>query len=103
MLKIKARCVEMMKAPAFTNKGVFLPCCWCDSQNLQDWKDLGFFNQEFHISNLQTSEDVRGVFGSETWQDFYQMLYIDPASAPEVCRRKCGDTGDYNSTKRIQR
>jgi hypothetical protein len=104
-IKIKPDCLNG-KQVAFINKGFFTPCCQIDGwRQLEPFKELGFFNEKFHISNLKNKEDIDKVFESEEWQTFYDNLFIDPENAPWTCIDKCGykDNVKISHDKRLNR
>jgi hypothetical protein len=97
-LKIKPQCLKG-KQVAFINKGFFTPCCQIDGwRQLEPFKELGFLDEEFHISNLKTQEDISTIFESKIWQDFYNNLLENPEEAPWVCKKVCG----YKDGKKIK-
>lgn len=102
-IKINPQCLKG-KQVAFINKGFFTPCCQVDGwRQLQPFEELGMLDDKFHISNLKSEEDIEAVFESEEWQDFYQLLMLQPEEAPWVCIKKCGvkDGEKVSHDKRI--
>ena len=72
----------------FNSMGYFIPCCEQDPL-VESMESLGFYQEKFHIDNLHTEEDIKNVFMSDTWQDFYMGLYDDAANAPKKCQSFC--------------
>jgi hypothetical protein len=68
--------------------GYFIPCCEKD-QYVESMEKRGFYQKKFHIDNLHTVEDIKNVFMSDTWQDFWQGLINDPSNAPAQCQQFC--------------
>lgn len=91
-MKIEPRCLAMEKTKQlmFSSYGYMLPCCECDTEkHVVDFKTLGFFKDSFHLSNLNTPEDIKEVLNSEEWQSFYKGLLDDPDNAPSICKTFC--------------
>jgi hypothetical protein len=72
----------------FNSMGYFIPCCEMD-QWVPELEERGFFRPEFHIDNLHTADDIKNVFMSDTWQDFWTGLESDPDNAPRKCQSFC--------------
>ena len=92
MTKIAPDCLrlEFTKQLMFTSKGYFLPCCECDTRNSRkEFQRLGFFQEKFHVDNLESVEQVKAVINSNEWQDFYKDLLSDPENSPEICKEFC--------------
>ena len=91
-VEIDADCLpnnrEDIKDIMFNSMGYFIPCCEQDSQ-IESMEELGFFQEKFHIDNLHTAEDVKNVFMSDTWQNFYMTLIDSPKNAPLKCQSFC--------------
>lgn len=88
---IYPRCIRGGRDPAFTVRGFFLPCCWCDNQASYDEFDyLGFFHEDLHIDSLKNVDDIRGVFQSDEWLHFYDILENKQREAPKTCKQHCG-------------
>ena len=89
-VEIYADCLKthLTKDIMFNSMGYFIPCCEQDSQ-VESMEALGFFQEKFHIDNLHTAEDIKAVFMSDTWQDFYRGLVDDAENAPEMCKSFC--------------
>jgi hypothetical protein len=79
---------ELRKPIMFNSMGYFIPCCEKD-QWVEALTKRGFYQDRFHIDNLKTPEDIRNVFLSDVWQDFYTGLYTDPENAPRNCKTFC--------------
>tara|TARA_B110000908_G_C9945361_1_gene310102 strand:+ start:271 stop:564 length:294 start_codon:yes stop_codon:yes gene_type:complete len=96
-MKIEPKCLSIhrTKQLMFSSYGYFLPCCECDTTVGKDeFTDRGFFNEEFHISNLNNPEDIKEVLNSNDWQSFYKGLIDDPENAPTVCKEFCKEGWD---------
>ena len=88
--KISPDCLgELRKSIMFNSMGFFIPCCEKD-QYVDSMEKRGFYQDKFHIDNLHTPEDIKNVFMSDTWQDFYKGLHDDPMNAPHQCKTFCG-------------
>ena len=79
---------KVRKPIMFNSLGYFIPCCEKD-QWVESMKNRGFYQEKFHIDNLHTADDIRNVFLSDTWQDFYMGLYNNPENAPKNCKSFC--------------
>lgn len=93
-MKITPRCY-VHKEPAFTNKGYFVPCCWCDDSDISDLQKLGLIQEKFHVTNIKSAKEV---FNSTEWKEFYELLILDPELAPSACKYHCG--GNFNEKVR---
>jgi len=80
--------VHLTKDIMFNSMGFFIPCCEQDPL-VESMESLGFYQDKYHIDNLHTVEDIKNVFMSDTWQDFYRGLVEDAANAPKKCREFC--------------
>jgi hypothetical protein len=72
----------------FNSMGYFIPCCEKD-QWVYALGKRGFYQDKYHIDNLHTADDIRNVFLSDTWQDFYMGLLNNPNDAPQNCKMFC--------------
>jgi hypothetical protein len=89
-MKINPKCLYGDRDPAFTNKGYFLPCCWCDNpETTKELEIIGIFEEELHIDNLNSPEEIKKVFTSDEWKWFYKILLENPENAPWACKRHC--------------
>jgi hypothetical protein len=79
---------ELRKPIMFNSMGFFIPCCEKD-QWVDHLRTRGFYDERFHIDNLKTPEDIRNVFLSDVWQNFYTGLFNDPENAPKNCKTFC--------------
>ena len=79
---------HLTKDIMFNSMGYFIPCCEKD-QYVESMEKRGFYQKKFHIDNLHTVEDIKNVFMSDTWQDFWQGLINDPSNAPAQCQQFC--------------
>jgi hypothetical protein len=79
---------KLRKPIMFNSMGYFIPCCEKD-QWVESLTKRGFYQDRFHIDNLKTPEDIRNVFLSDVWQDFYTGLFNDPDNAPRNCKTFC--------------
>ena len=89
-MKLKPKCIYGGRDPAFTIHGYFVPCCWVD--NAQSRKELdyyGFFQDNFFIDNINSPEELKSIFISPEWTDFYNMLLTKPYEAPALCKINC--------------
>jgi hypothetical protein len=77
------------KPMMFNSMGFFIPCCEKD-QYVDALEVRGFYQDKFHIDNLHTVDDVKNVFLSDTWQNFYKGLHDDPINASPGCQEFCG-------------
>lgn len=96
-MTIEPKCLAMdrTKQIQFTSYGYFLPCCECDTQaSYREFKNLGFFNEKFHISNINDADDVKTILSSDEWQNFYKGLFEIPSEMPKVCQRFCKEGWD---------
>ena len=84
-MKLYPRCIDGHKPPALSATGYFLPCCWCDGTKLHKFKNL--LKPHFHISKV---ENIKDVYLSKEWDNFFAVLKYSPENAPNVCKRKCG-------------
>ena len=82
----------------FNSMGYFIPCCEKD-QWVKSMEKRGFYQEKFHIDNLHTSKDIKNVFMSDTWQDFWTGLTLDPANAPKQCQTFCRKTNVVKDQK----
>tara|TARA_B110000495_G_C22676843_1_gene399733 strand:- start:220 stop:510 length:291 start_codon:yes stop_codon:yes gene_type:complete len=92
MTKIAPDCLrtKAAKQVMFTSRGYFLPCCECDTRNSRkEFQLLGFFQEKFHVDNLESVEQVKAVINSDEWQDFYKDLLESPENSPEICKEFC--------------
>jgi len=88
--EIDADCLaKLRKDIMFNSMGYFIPCCEKD-QWVESMEKRGFYQEKFHIDNLHTAEDIKDVFMSDTWQNFYKGLGDDPMNAPRQCKTFCG-------------
>ena len=69
----------------YSSLGYFLPCCWCDGDNIKEFSQ--FTNNDYHINNINSVEDVTN---SNVFIDFYTTLKQSPEDAPSPCKRFCG-------------
>lgn len=77
---------EKRKDIAMTASGYFIPCCWCDNNNLfEHFKEI--LQEKFHISNIDSPDDV---FESDEWKKLMYTIEHDGSNAPKVCKVKCG-------------
>jgi len=79
---------HLTKDIMFNSMGYFIPCCEQDSR-VAGMEAAGFYQEKFHIDNLHTVEDIKNVFMSDTWQDFYRGLVDDAENAPKKCQEFC--------------
>ena len=79
---------KLRKPIMFNSMGYFIPCCEKD-QWVEALTKRGFYQDRFHIDNLKTPEDIKNVFLSDVWQNFYMGLINDPENAPQNCRTFC--------------
>lgn len=92
-MKIRPKCIVGGRDPAFTIDGYFLPCCWVDNDDAKKFFQLhGFYEDHFSIYNLKTPEDIKNVFKSPEWLEFYELLENGPELAPWACKHHCGVT-----------
>jgi hypothetical protein len=92
MTKIAPDCLrtKAAKQVMFTSRGYFLPCCECDTTNSRkEFQLLGFFQEKFHVDNLESVEQVKAVINSDEWQHFYKGLLESPENSPEICKEFC--------------
>ena len=83
--KLYPKCINGQKPPALTAKGYFLPCCWCDIYKVaHEFSPL--MKEHLNINNVT---DIRDIFYSEEWDEFFRILKEDPDSAPSVCKFAC--------------
>ena len=89
-VEIAADCLRahLTKDIMFNSMGYFIPCCEQDGL-VESMESLGFYQEKFHIDNLHTVEDIKNVFMSDTWQNFYIGLVNDAANAPKKCQSFC--------------
>ena len=89
-LEIDPDCLRkhLTKDIMFNSMGYFIPCCEQDPK-VESMEKFGFYQEKFHIDNLHTIEDIKNVFMSDTWQNFYMGLYNDPDNAPRKCQSFC--------------
>ena len=72
--------------PAYTATGYLLPCCECDTILNKEFTDLGFFDENLKVSNV---EKIENIIVSKQWMSFHRMLLENPNNAPQVCKRFC--------------
>lgn len=99
-MKIEPKCLakERTKQIQFTSYGYFLPCCECDTnQTRVEFEQLGFFNEKFHISNINEPNDVKAILNSKEWQDFYKGLFDRPSESPKICQEFCKQGWDNDT------
>ena len=99
-VEIDPDCLSKIRKPImFNSLGYFIPCCEKD-QWVEAMTKRGFYQKKFHIDNLHTKEDIKNVFMSDTWQDFYMGLFNNPESAPRNCRTFCVKNKNVHSLGR---
>jgi hypothetical protein len=91
-MKLYPKCMMTDKGlyqpPALSANGFFYPCCWCDQYMEKFDREFNNLTQEhLRISNV---EDIKDIFTSEEWYDFFESLIDDPKNAPSICKEKCG-------------
>jgi hypothetical protein len=77
------------ETPAYTASGHLLPCCECDTISNKEFSDLGFFDDEIKVSNV---DKIEQIIISPQWLSFHRMLLESPQNAPAVCKRFCSRT-----------
>lgn len=98
-MKIEPRCLALgrnkqnngrTKQIQFSSYGYFLPCCECDTVvSREEFERLGFFDDNFHISKINNTEDVKAILNSKQWKNFYKGLLDDPENSPKICQEFC--------------
>ena len=89
-IEIDPDCLARRRKNIFFNSmGFFIPCCEKD-QYTESMEKRGFYQEKFHIDNLHTADDIKNVFLSDTWQNFWKGLINDPKNAPSRCKSFCG-------------
>lgn len=91
-IEIDPECLNtnVPKDVMFINKGFFVPCCECDTlRQFFDFEKFGFFQNKFHISNLNTPQDIKDVFDSNEWNNFHETITHKNELAPKICQEFC--------------
>ena len=80
-IKVKPKCFDN-KLVGFSSKGFVLPCCWCDTAEVEDdVKHL--YNENLNINN----NEIDDIMLSDEWLNFKNKIENDP---PKVCQFYCG-------------
>ena len=91
-MKIRPKCLAFNakdnKGAAYTSDGYMLPCCWLDDPPLYRYvKECGLKDPKLAVENNISLEEI---FGSDTWENFFQKLVTDPSNCSYMCKKKCG-------------
>ena len=92
-MKIKAKCLSFdsskdSKGAAYTSDGYMLPCCWLDDPPVYRYVvAAGLKDPKLAVENNINLEEI---FGSDTWENFFQKLVNDPDNCSYMCKKKCG-------------
>lgn len=92
-MKINAKCLKFnileQKGAAYTSDGYMLPCCWLDDPPVHNFvKKMGLKDPELALENNEKLEDI---FGSQQWENFFQLLLNEPDKCSYMCKKKCGE------------
>ena len=84
-IKMKPMCFES-QALGVTNKGVLIPCCYCDqNKTLND----PVFKKLTDVSNIADYDKIEDIFKNKEWKEFYDLLANDKAPC-HACYKTCG-------------
>jgi len=85
---LSPKCIVDEQDITLSSRGFFTPCCWLDDELYwhQEW--VHKFYRE-HL-NITANNDIKDIFLSREWIDFYEMLRNNPQDAPPVCYEYCG-------------
>lgn len=91
-MKIVPKCLAFdsrdVKGAAYTSDGFMLPCCWLDDPPVHRYiVEIGLKDPELALANNTCLENI---FGSDQWENFFQILLNNPENASYMCKKKCG-------------
>jgi len=91
-MKIQPKCLAYgtrdNKGAAYTSDGYMLPCCWLDDPPVHRYvMESGLKDPKLAVENNISLEEI---FGSDTWENFFQKLVNDPDNCSYMCKKKCG-------------
>ena len=84
-IKMKPMCFES-QALGITNKGVLIPCCYCDQNKTLNDPD---FKKLTDVSKLSDYDKIEDIFKNKEWKEFYDLLANDKAPC-HACYKTCG-------------
>ena len=82
---MKPMCFES-QALGVTNKGVLIPCCYCDQNKTLNDPD---FKKLTDVSNIADYDKIEDIFKNKEWKEFYDLLANDRAPC-HACFYTCG-------------
>ena len=83
---------KRIQGTAYTSTGYLLPCCWCDTADQKDLKQIqmyGFYEPDLKVSNVDSIRE--DILKSPEWYHFHETLRTNPTAAPDICKNKCGE------------
>ena len=97
---LRPKCIEEDQDITLSSRGFFTPCCWLDDELYwnQPWVDKFY---EEHL-NITENKDIKDIFLSREWLDFYTMLKNNPQDAPPVCYEYCGGAIETDKITNIE-
>ena len=96
-IKMKPMCFES-QALGVTNKGVLIPCCYCDQNKTLNDPD---FKKLTDVSNIADYDKIEDIFKNKEWKEFYDLLKNDRAPC-HACYITCGVKEDGTPIKQVR-
>lgn len=81
-----SHCGQVANMPNFTSAGWILPCCWLDHVPLRKVNFGGLFDPELNIQNV---DNIKDIFRSKQWREFYYNLVNDQDKCHHICWQNC--------------
>ena len=84
--KFVAQCMNGKMQIAMNNRGVLMPCCWCDHEHTLS---TPLFKKMEKVSKVAEADSIEDILFSDEWIEFFDMIKNRPEDWPDICVKIC--------------
>ena len=101
--KFVAQCMNGKMQLDMNNRGVFMPCCWCDHEHTLS---TPLFKKMEKVSKVAEADSIEDILFSDEWLDFEKIMREgeagDTSRVPENCMYHCSGRGEDEEKVKIE-